>query len=253
MVNISYNRLRIGSALSDQQVAAFDRLVLLYNLAYPACVYVLYLLVKPVYVTYQRLGSGVPVTSHELAVIRQRLVRWSLLAVAVSCVGWLPGGVLFPLVLEITDGPLHEGVPLHFLISFTISGLIAMLCGEAEPRKTARRELRGVARRLRLFQFLAGVIPLAGAVLMVGMGPEDNMAEYRTFRILVTGLIGLGMAGFGLALLSANVLSETLTVLTGAQGERRVRPIIARPTTARPTPSQPKPMDETEFVEPPAP
>jgi hypothetical protein len=74
-----------------------------------------------------------------------------------------------------------------------------------------------VGRRLRRFQLLAGVIPLSAAVLMVAGGPE--VGGDRTFRLLVTGLILLGMAGFGLTVSVSYLLSQVLTVLTG--GERR--------------------------------
>jgi hypothetical protein len=86
-------------------------------------------------------------------------------------------------------------------------------------RQTARAELAGLDSRLAWFQALAVLIPLAAAVLMVGIGPEEFSSGYRTFRVLVTALIALGMAGLGVTMQVSRRLQETLTALTG--GERR--------------------------------
>jgi len=76
--------------------------------------------------------------------------------------------------------------------------------------------------RLRLLQLLAGSIPLAAALLMISVGPDQfTVSSYQTFRFLVTALIALGMAGFGIALSASSLLTQTLTVLIGS--ERRAR------------------------------
>jgi hypothetical protein len=66
---------------------------------------------------------------------------------------------------------------------------------------------------------LAVLIPLAAAVLMVAVGPEEFREGYRPFRVLVTALIALGMTGLGVAMALSRRLHETLAALTG--GERR--------------------------------
>ena len=81
-------------------------------------------------------------------------------------------------------------------------------------RETIRREVCGLARRLWIFQLWAGLIPLAGAILMIAVGPE--ISGYRTFRLLATSLIILGLVGFGLALMMTNFLNQTLVTLTRA-------------------------------------
>ena len=64
-------------------------------------------------------------------------------------------------------------------------------------------------RRLRLLQVLAGVIPLAGAVLMlIGAGPADRSdSESLAFRVLVAGLIILGAIGFCLSMFATALLT----------------------------------------------
>src|SRR5262249_37451565 len=76
----------------------------------------------------------------------------------------------------------------------------------------------GLESRLHFFQFLAGLIPLVAAVLMVSLGPE---AMTRSFRLLITVLILLGMKGFGLAVLISAYLTKTLHVLTANRAGRR--------------------------------
>jgi hypothetical protein len=50
---------------------------------------------------------------------------------------------------------------------------------------------------------------------MVTIGPQEFTAtEYRSFRFLVTALIGLGMLGFQLAMVSTQLLSQAIAVLT---------------------------------------
>jgi hypothetical protein len=128
-------------------------------------------------------------------------------------------------------------VYVHFLISFTISCLIALtysffamqfvvlrvlypwLWTDArDMRATARAELAGVEIRLTWFQFLAALIPLGAAVMMVAEGPQEFKEGYRIFRLLVTALIALGMTGLGMAIAVSRRLHETLAALTG--GER---------------------------------
>ena len=85
--------------------------------------------------------------------------------VVLSAWGRLPGGALFPLMLvRFSHGPVSPAVFDHFLVSFTVSGLIALTysvfavqflvlacsapgCGSTlqDLRQTARMELRGWA------------------------------------------------------------------------------------------------------------
>ena len=155
-----------------------------------------------------------------------------------SCLGWLPGGLLFPLGLEIFAGPVPAEVFGHFLVSFTISGLVAttycyfgvqffvlrilyprLWVDPQAPRQQARQELGSLEGQLRVFLFAAGLIPLSGAVLLLTLGGHGQFT--LAFRLLIVGLIGLGMAGFGASLLVSNRVSRTLNVLVGGPEEER--------------------------------
>jgi serine/threonine protein kinase len=235
VVNIAYNHLRIMGRLSAPQQAAFWQLVPAYNLVvYPLGLVAMVLLMGPLWRCWQRLQAGESMSEAAVAGGRRRLLALPGWAMVLSAAGWLPGGLLFPLGLWFLAGACEAAVFEHFLLSFTISGLIALtysvfaveylvlrvlyphwwLDGR-EFRRRAREEVRPVARRLVLLQLLAGLIPLTGAVLMVGVGPDEFATGYQGFRVLVTLLIALGMVGFGVAVTLSRRLGATVAALTG--------------------------------------
>ena len=224
-VNISYNFLRIVPALTAEQVIVFKEMLLVYNVTvYPICSGLMVYLAWPIF--FPQVGV-------DRAWLRRRVIALPLWIVALGTLGWLPGGLLFPLGLHLTAGPLEPGVFGHFLIDFAISGLIAVtysyfgaetillrvlysrfLVGQKNPQEVAHRELEHIPRRVNLAQFVAGLIPLAGAILIVALGPAESEG-YRLFQLLVITLIVLGMVGFCLSTTAANVLRRTLQALTG--------------------------------------
>src|SRR5262249_15250840 len=142
------------------------------------------------------------------------LPRWAFL---ISLLGWLPGGIIFPLGMTTWCQPIRPAESMHLVISMAVSGLIALtysvlaiqfavvrgiyprLWSDVRGARMAAQELQSVDSRLRWLQILAGLIPLIGAVLMVGVGPEEQFTT--PYRLLVAALIGLGVAGFGVAML----------------------------------------------------
>ena len=230
VVNISYNALRIVTDLTVDQKTAFERLVLAYNLvAYPLGLWVLYRLVAAPFRIWDKFARLGPVEEAAVGRVRRGVLTWPRWMLTMSCLCWLPGGVLFPLGIYLWAGPLSPAVFGHFVISFTISGLIALtysFCGVeyvvlrvlyprlwSDPRQLDRRiasELGAIMTRLQLMPWLAGSIPLSAAMLMVVGGAA--FAESLSYRLLVAALIMLGMAGFGLAVRANNLLRETLAV-----------------------------------------
>ncbi|HEV3204664.1 MAG TPA: serine/threonine-protein kinase, partial [Gemmataceae bacterium] len=186
LVNISYNSLWIVNDLTPAQQTCFTRLVLAYNaVMYPVCIWLLFYLVARVLRVWRRMPKE-ELTDDQVAQARRQALQLPLWAVVLSSAGWLPGGLLFPLGLHFWSDPVPLEKFGHFLISFTISGLIpltysyfaaqyiAVRClyprlwtASHSVRRQADSELAAVPGRLRLFQFLAGLIPLAGAMLMI--------------------------------------------------------------------------------------
>lgn len=150
------------------------------------------------------------------------------------------GGIVFPLALTLVSGPLPLGAWTHLLISFALSGLIAatysmhlvewialcviyprLWCDRQGFRATAAAELHRVPAYLVLLQFMAGFIPLIGAVIgaVTLLIAGQQGAEGRSFTFLVIGLIVLGMVGFPLAMFATGLLTQAWTALTGAKEE----------------------------------
>lgn len=223
LVNITYNWLRIVGMLSAEHRAAFHRLVILYNLlAYPIGVTGLAAAMYPLIGMVRRLRSRA--SNPRAAASRLKVLRLPFWAAFWSVIGWFPGAAFFPIGLYWGAGPYEIRLALHLVASFVISGLIALTYSFfgaqyvalrvlypqlwSETRQLHERatgEVRRVGDRLRAFQLLAGLIPLAGALLMVSMGDEDV-----AFRLLVTALILLGMLGVSISMGITRILDETL-------------------------------------------
>lgn len=235
MVNIAYNLTRIIGDLSEPQQTAFHQTVWIYNLiVYPACVVLALMVVLPVLSVWRKFTQRIYVSSEEVTRARKQLVRFGPLAAGLACLGWFPGGLVFPwLISRLSGTELGGEVQLHFIISFAISGLIAMTYSVLfveyvvvtvlypqlwadlrEYRRVARSELRPAGSRLWALQLLAGLIPLAAALIVVSLGPE-HFDAYRPFRILVTLLILMAIFGFQVASIMVGRLSQSLSILTG--------------------------------------
>jgi len=221
--------------------ALFGQLALGYSLVvFPLTGSITCLLAGPIWRTCLQLRGPAPVCAAHVTAMRRRALRKPFWGVILSSLGWLPGAVLLPL-LVVALAPQAAGwdVFLHYFLSFLIAGLIALtytdfvdqyllLCvaypflwvDPRQPRQTARAELGPVERRLRFFQVLSGLIPLAtGIALMVGLvlaGPEQRASSgYQAFLMLVTVLMVLGVVGFWLAVLVSGHLSRALAALKG--------------------------------------
>jgi hypothetical protein len=232
-VNIAYNTSAIVNDLNPKQQGTFQFVLLAYNAAvYPLCTWLLCRVMLPVVRTLRQLAGG---ERHEAAAVarqRRRALAAPMLTVALSCLGWFPGGILFPLLIHVAAGPLAAEVFVQFIVSFTISGLIAttysyfgmqlfvirilyprLWVDPLQPQQQTRFELGSMEHRLRLFQFAAGLIPLSGAMLLMTARSEGPMTF--PFRVLVVGLICLGMAGFGVALFAGCWAGRILAAMLG--------------------------------------
>jgi serine/threonine protein kinase len=234
LVNIPYNTLRVVGP--DRNDVFFD-LVWIYNaVLYPACIALCYAVIWPVFRDWRRRARGdAQISLEETARIRRRVLTFPAWAVGVALIGWLPGAVWFPLGLHFSSvGPLTWREVLHLQISVALSGLIALtysalgvLCLTAgilypkvciDPlafRGQVADDVRSWRRILRFVPFLAGAIPLCGAVLMIGTSPFADSAEYRAFRWLTTALILVGMVGFQVALEATGIANAAIDALLG--------------------------------------
>ncbi|MCE9532878.1 MAG: serine/threonine protein kinase [Planctomycetes bacterium] len=239
--NIAYNAIEIR--LAEDQRTLFVRLVLVYNLvAYPIAIFVTLRLLVPLMRGWHSIGLSGAIKSTEVEALRKLSLRVAHWGMILALLGWLPGGLIFPFMLDFLTGPVPSEVYAHFLLSFTLSGLIALIyshfaiqfivlriiyprLGDADTytRDGARQELSHSSRFLVPFQSLAAVIPLVGAALLVLVEREMTLL----FRLLVTSLIVLGMIGVGIAVSATRRLSQIVRLLEGdsAQAAARISPI----------------------------
>jgi hypothetical protein len=231
-VNIAYNQMFIVDQLEASQQTAFMRLVLTYNLiVYPICLTIIVRKALPVFRAFRAIAGQKTYSADQFTDARRTAVTWSKWGLILSCAGWLPGGFLFPAVLDWIAGPISRQIYLHFAVSFTVSGLIAMtycymslelyamrfvypqlLAEVSKPVQRARNELKSVQWRLVAVQLLSGSIPLIAAIMLLSVG-SGEVLRWFAFRFLLTTLICAGMIGFGLSLLAAGFISQTVRAL----------------------------------------
>jgi len=237
-VQTSYNITQIVNELTTTQQTAFEWCFVAYNLVvYAACLAMAIAVIRPVVRVMRGLESERPPGADEVTTARRRaLVLWKW-AVVLSACGWLPGALIYPLVLNWTPDPLKEGVSEHLMISFAVSALIALAYSVIAVHAWSVRvlypalwadgtgadhagadELRPVEPRLVRFVLLAGLVPIAGATLMVGVEPEK---EYMLpYRLLIVVVMVLGMAGLALTAALRGRLLEVLAALGGRPSVR---------------------------------
>jgi serine/threonine protein kinase len=232
-VNIIYNSVHIGEELTDSQRQLFVRLVIGYNaLVYPLALVALVIALRPVWRCWLALRRAKPLENGRVTSARRQALRLPRWIAGLTALGWFPGGVLFPWLIHLWDGPIEPRLAGHFIASFWLSGLIALaysLCG-AElvvmralypalwldvcrfHRKTGE-ELVSLPRQLAAIQLLAVSIPLVAAVLTLFLFAD---ADWR-FRLLVAGLIILGMFGAHVAGVVTRGLSQVVFALTSTR------------------------------------
>jgi hypothetical protein len=82
---------------------------------------------------------------------------------------------------------------------------------------TVRRELEPVTARLGSIQFLAVLIPLVAAIVLIGLTDD---ASHIVFRALVIGMIFLGIVGFMVASAVVRELSDVVVAMTSTRHDR---------------------------------
>lgn len=205
IVNIGYNKVNVP--LDGAQDRVFERLVIGYNLiVYPLCFGTACVLFRRVYQSLR--GPDVDSTRRRV----RHLGWWSI---GLGALGWLPGGLVFPLVIDLAAGPVGWQTYAHYAVSFTLAGLIGVVFSYLLIEYVSFRalfprlgnpdgyapgamwaELRPLTALFGPFLWLACAVPLVGAVLLIAFGDERMTLG---FRLLVTGLIGVGVAGVGIA------------------------------------------------------
>ncbi|QJW95016.1 hypothetical protein FTUN_2542 [Frigoriglobus tundricola] len=211
IAQIEYNAVEVR--LDAAQHRVFALLVVAYNLiVYPVCGGTGVYLFRWVVRRLPRLGE---LSGDEVDHLRQRARRLAWQIAALGALGWLPGGVIFPLVIDLATGPVPWQMYSHFAVSFTLAGLIGVVfsylgiqyvvfrvllprLGNPDTYKPAGMwgEVRPLTAAFGPVVLLASGVPLLGAVLLLTL--DDGPMTFG-FRLLVVKLIGLGVAGVSMA------------------------------------------------------
>jgi eukaryotic-like serine/threonine-protein kinase len=211
VVNIAYNAVQIH--LDDAQQRVFVWLIVVYDsLAYLICFGTACLLLWRINQRYAKLPRA---DGPDIDELRRRVRVFGWWAIGCGVAGWLPGSLLFPLVIGMATSPLPGETFGHYIVSFTLGGLIgvvfsflaveyvvfrAMLprLGNPDTYTPASMwaEIRPLTAPFGVFMLLACAIPMVGAVLLLVLGSGEMSLG---FRLLVAGLIGMGVAGVGIA------------------------------------------------------
>jgi eukaryotic-like serine/threonine-protein kinase len=244
IVNITYNTTQIVGELSAPQQQMFMRLVGIYNaIVYPIAVIVFVIVVRRVLNGWKSLKTGESLPPGEIEVVRRKVLRLPRWIAGLTAFGWFPGGFIFPLAIMSTSF-LKLETAAHFLVSFLLSGLIALaysMCGvefialrclypalwrDANNfADTAQEELRPVHKQLNRIELFAVMIPLISAIvfLMFGNFPHEAV-DVKTegdptlaFRSIVAALIVLGILGIIITSAVTNHLASVVRALTNAK------------------------------------
>lgn len=234
-VNIAYNMVRIVAELTPDQQQTFTELLLPYNMVfYTLGVWIVWRQVSFLYKSLKARRDRSMPDPKGMAALRTKALATPYTMVLAATVGWLPGSYLFPAMIERLEGNVSRVVYLHFLVSFISSWMITLTysfllielvtllviyprlwTGCCDIRAASRFELRKVGRRLKVFQALAGLIPLAGAMMIVGASPGAmDPKAYYGFQVLVVGLISLGMCGFVFAMKTSDHIKKAAAAFT---------------------------------------
>jgi serine/threonine protein kinase len=231
--NITYNITQIVSTLSPSQQRAFNGVLSVYNaIVYPIGGVVFIVMVRRVWRVWNALSTAARVSEAEVQAAREQALRLPRGIALLNAFGWFPGGFLFPLFISWTSTPLPLQTYIHFVVSFCLSGLVALsysLCGVEfvvlrglypglwqsanKFSEQARQELAPVYNQLNRIELFAVSIPLVSALLFLMLTDETNFA----FKNIVATLIILGVMGFHLTSAVINHLTRVLVALTNAK------------------------------------
>jgi serine/threonine protein kinase len=231
-----YNALLLFPSYTAAQERALVWVVVGYGLTvFPLTFAVTAIVLAPRIRVWRDLQRGQLADSERIHRARRDALFGPAWSILIACVGWWPLLAVIPWALGASGAPLPPGSFGYFFFSILLSWLGAAawsyfvtklfvlrifyprLWPDArEYRLTAPEELRGVGWRLRVFPFLLGMSPLAVAIMMVLLGPDDlPSTSARLYRILVVAAIIAGIVAFQFAIAVTRYLERTVAALAG--------------------------------------
>ncbi|MEM8671755.1 MAG: serine/threonine-protein kinase [Planctomycetota bacterium] len=216
---------------------AFKKALLAYNIVvYPACVGWLAWKLFRFAAGYHRVVAREEVSRSQLRRLRGQLLKLPRQFTMVAVLGWFPGVYLFPLLLSLFGPDPSPDDRMHYATSFAIAGAIATtysyafvsylvcvhgyrVCWQTGThyRSRARYELQGMEKKIGRVSILAGVLPLAAAVLLLLEAPRVQPENAISLNRLVITLIVFGGIGLYLVTSGSFRLNRVIRALTLSQ------------------------------------
>jgi hypothetical protein len=223
IINISYNHAELVSHYPNAE-SSFRLLQLIVNGAfYPLGVILFGLFIWPVAMGLRRARKG-PLTDGELARLRRHTLRLGAAAVAVCLSAWVVSGIVFPLALHLMVQELPGAFHLHFLVSQTLCGLIAVtyplfavtfvavraiypvFCPSGKLPAADGHHLKMIEKAMGWCLVIAASVPMLAVGLLAGI----RSANYTALGVLsLIGVVGLAVAYVLTAEVRADVAALT--------------------------------------------
>ena len=215
--NILYNSfLIIDRNAGLEQTYAFTHYAIpIYNgVAYPLLMLAWMILIRPVGQAMRRFRHDEPMTETELVAARRRTINLPAIQVGLNVLGWLPGAVLFPLLIVMFGGSENAGLlTRQFACSFALATLFAtvqtfvlvewyllrvvypVLFYNARPADVPGGWTIPFRLRLHLFWGAVALTPLL-AVLAIAFNFDPEAGDWNRLLVLATAvaLVGGGSA-----------------------------------------------------------
>lgn len=227
LFNFDYNRNEIIERLHHlpEVIAIFWHVQLVINsVAFPVGIVLAALLTWPVAraVRSRRGGHGQPIPPQ----LRHRCLMLGHWLALLCLVEWLLAGLAYPISIHRAAGPIPLAVYIHFFVSLTLCGLIAVVYPFfgitwlsvrvyypflIQPAVTGSEDLSDLTRLTRrtwFYLLLAASVPMLAVTALIWAGSQNQFA--------LEVLSGAGLVGFGLVFLLARKIQSDVATLTQA-------------------------------------
>ncbi len=196
--NIIYNMVEMH--LQPAQQAAFVSLIPPYNaLVYIPCISIAVWFLYRLRRDWIRHVHREPMSGEEVDRLRRRFLQLSTLQVVLALAGWLPGGMFFPLSIDLLVGGVPWQTYAHFFISFALCCVITLiysylaiqflvlrvflppLFNAESSRESYEKELHFAGRWLGAFQILRNRCPAHRRNAVDSFDGRNNDAQLSLF------------------------------------------------------------------------
>jgi serine/threonine protein kinase len=202
-------------------------MIIINNLAFPIGAYIVCAFAWPVRKPMRHAEVLKAMPAEKLSQLRTHALRLGHLASLVGIIEWLISGIIYPIALHLFGGHLSAADYPHFLVSFTLCGLVAasypflgvtflavrVLFPALLPRATvdplSDEQLRRVGAQAGVYFLIACGVPLIGLALTIFIGVNDPLHQ----KIVLAMLTLFSLAGLATAFKAYSVIRQDIAAL----------------------------------------